>query len=133
MTTMKIELRNCQESAAAGQRSILALVELLKQVGLSEALESLASLSHRYGLSLADQRDLFACELSLKGADGAADQDVFRVLPSQGYLELVAAVAQDFGVETVVSHGWPILSVESRIPTVAEGAAPASAAPEDSQ
>ncbi len=125
-----IKLRNCAETAVAAEQSVLALVQVLAEAGLAESLESITGLSDRYGLGLTDERDFFRVELALGSASRAADEDVLRILPSQAYIELVAAVAVDCGRETVVSHGWPILSVESRVTTVAEGAAPATAAPE---
>lgn len=53
---------------------------------------------------------------------GAADGALHLVLkPSDRYLELVSAVAGDFGMACDLDvHGWPILSVVGRTPTVAE-------------
>lgn len=125
-----VTIRNCSDTAAAAQQSISALVDALSQPGLFEAFEDLASLSDRYGLGLTDERDLVRVELSLRSAGGAADDDVFRILPSEGYVELVAAIAMDCGGEAFVSHGWPILSVGVASQTVAEGVAAANATPE---
>ena len=131
MTTVAIKISHCALTMAAAEQSIDALAQALAGAGLLEALESLTRLSDRYGLGLTDERDLFRVELALRTAGGAADNDVLRVLPSEGYIKLVAAVAMDCGGETVVSHGWPILSVVSPKATVAEGVAAAhSATPE---
>ena len=129
-SVISMKLRNCPETAAAMQQSFHALSDAVENIRLSESVEDLASLCDRFGLPLTNESDLVRVELPLRAADRASDNYVFRILPGQRYVELVAAITRYCGGEAVVSHGWPILSVESRIPTVTEGAAPANAAPE---
>lgn len=68
-----------------------------------------------------DAVDLLFAEPVLSAADGALK---CALKPSQRYLELVAAVSRDRNVAFDLSgHGWPVLSIVSRISTVAEGVA----------
>lgn len=130
MSTLTVKIRQCALTMAAAEQSFDALHRALARAGLLEALEGLTGLSDRYGLGLTDECDLFRVEIALRTAGGAADHDILRILPSEGYIKLVAAVAMDCGGEAVVSHGWPILSVVSPNATVAEGVASANATPE---
>ena len=133
LCTMQLKLINCLETNAAMLQSFEALSEAVEQIRLLEPVEDCAGLCNRFGLPLTNESDLVRIEIPLRAADRASDDHIFRILPSQRYIELVAAIAGYCRGETVVSHGWPILSVVSRISTVAEGAVPANAAPEGSQ
>ncbi|MCH2238783.1 MAG: hypothetical protein MK060_12940 [Blastomonas sp.] len=133
MKTVSLSIRQCSLTLNACQQSIDALARAMSAAPLLEALEDLKGLSDRYGLGLTDERDLFRVEIALRTAGGAADHDILRILPSEGYIKLVAAVAMDCGGEAVVSHGWPILSVVGPKTTVAEGVASANATPEAAQ
>ena len=75
-----------------------------------------------------DRSGLFRCEAIDLSASGAGDLHSLRVMPDERYIELIAAVTIDGGpyVSGFV-HGWPILSVGSSIPTVAEAGSAASA------
>ncbi len=67
----------------------------------------------------ADRGDLFRIKSVASAADGA-----FKLIfePSDRYIKFVAAISRDGNVSADFDlHGWPILSVVSAQPTVAEG------------
>lgn len=126
----------------ASKSEMVSLHVSIRPVGLLEAIESVESLQAalRSG-KLADASlksiqsllDLASVDLSDLATFGA-DKLSLHFQPSERYLRCVTAMsARDVErhvVRVEFRHGWPILSVVSRIPTVTEGAAPSSAAPE---
>lgn len=56
----------------------------------------------------------------------AGELQGFEILPGDRYLELAGAVARHTDANIVLRHGWPILSVGSTPPTVAEAGDAAS-------
>ena len=127
---------------AASKSEMVSLHVSIRPTGLVEAIESVEALQNalRSG-KLADASlqgikallDLACVDLGDLATFGAEELSL-HLQPTEKYLRCVAAIAARDADRHVVRlefrHGWPILSVESRIPTVAEGAAPASAAPE---
>lgn len=68
-----------------------------------------------------DGSDLVVCEPIDLTATGATKLHTLKVAPSQRYNEIVSAIAAcGDGYGIFVSHGWPILSIGSRVPIVAE-------------
>jgi hypothetical protein len=113
------------DAATASLRSIGDV--LLSAGGPSKALAELFPDLFRTGLGESliehplDVGELLVVDV-IDGAAGRADKISLSVQPSDRYRELVAAVASDLNgrSDIVFSHGWPILSVGDRTPTVAE-------------
>ncbi len=70
--------------------------------------------------------DLFRCEAVNLPATGAGELHRLQILPGDGYLEFVAALASRVNGNIVFSHGWPILSVGVASSTVAKAGRVAS-------
>lgn len=129
----------------ASKSEMVSLHVSIRPAGLVEAIESVEALQKavRSG-ELADASlesikallDLAKVDLSDLATFGA-DKLSLHFQPTEQYLRCVAAIAardvERHVIRVKFRHGWPILSVESRFPTVAEGAAPANAAPEAGQ
>lgn len=129
----------------ASKSEMVSLHVSIRPAGLVEATESVEALQKavRSG-ELADASlesikallDLASVDLSDLATFGA-DKLSLHFQPTEQYLRCVAAIAardvERHVIRVEFRHGWPILSVESRFPTVAEGAAPANAAPEAAQ
>lgn len=81
-----------------------------------------------------DISDLLCVEM-VDGPALGTDKIGVRCEPDSRYLELVSAVASDGdgNLRLDFSHGWPILSVGGRTPTVAEAAGASSPGGEDCQ
>lgn len=96
--------------------SVVAAIEASPEL-LERLLESLLG-----SIVLGDDLSgLVRCEAIKGAAPRAGVLHGMGVLPDQRYLELVSAVvAQGDAHISSFSHGWPILSVVGRTPTVAE-------------
>ncbi len=67
---------------------------------------------------IADIDDLFLCE-PVNSATVGAHKVVFWIKPSKRYVEFVTAISRDGNLPLDFNfHGWPILSVGDRTPTV---------------
>lgn len=132
-------------SDVASKSRLGVLNVTIRPVGLVEAAESIQSLQAalRSGLlsdaaveSIKALFDLVSIDIG-DLATFRTDKLSIHLEPSKKYFGCVAALsardAERHMVRVEYSHAWPILSVVSRIPTVAEGAAPANAAPEGCQ
>lgn len=126
----------------ASKSDLVSLNITINPIGFFEAAQSIQALqtavqsgqlSDASVESIEALFNLASVDIGHLGAFRTDDMSI-HLEPSKQYIGCVAAiVARDaerhvVGVE--VSHGWPILSVVSRIPTVTEGAAPANATPE---
>lgn len=78
-----------------------------------------------------DAGDLFLVEPVVAFADGAAKDCRLQILPGEPFLEAVTALAVEReDVSLSFSHGWPILSVGDRTPTVDRKGRGASLSPD---
>lgn len=108
------------EGAVASFHSVRAALEHIPLnvfEGLTENILGLFVLGDHGG-------DLFVCEPVGLAAAGASELQGLKVSPSKRYNELVTAIAASghgYGIRVV--HGWPILSVDDRKPTVTEAGA----------
>lgn len=100
---------------------------------VADALSALGGASERIAEFFPGHSELGADCLDLilrkplnSAAPGATKFEAFKLDPSDRYLEFVAAVARDCHADTFFRHGWPILSVVARTPTVAEAGVAAS-------
>lgn len=66
-----------------------------------------------------DFSDLFVVE-PFTVTTNTADQIGLRCVPTKLYLDIVAAVQGKAGARCVFNHGWPVLSLGSVDPSVAE-------------
>lgn len=116
-----LTLTGVADNAVESIQSVLAAIE-----ATGSAPDGFDDLFARGGSDLAadlreDAVDLLFAKPVLRAADGALK---CTLKPSERYIELVAAVSRDRNVAFDLSgHGWPVLSVVSRISTVAEGVA----------
>lgn len=105
---------------AAPALSFLSVAAVV--VTLGDASESCARLSDEFAMAGDDTGNLFVAKPVLNPAGGALVAEGVKVHPSDRYLELVAAIANEAKARVVFSdHGWPILSVGEGSPTVTEG------------
>lgn len=99
--------------------------------GMSESLATLALVSGRvlqgeqsYAERLAglvETLDIFSIEDRVGPAPSAEIIEAFALAPSQGYLDLFAAIVRDgYACAEAAAHGWPILSLVGATASVAE-------------
>lgn len=109
------------DTAITSVESVLAALGPARQ---AETGERLAQFICSFLNGGGDDGNLFRGEFTGNAAGGAIELVGLKILPSERYLELVAAFAverEDVSLRLV--HGWPILSVGSvAAPTVAEAA-----------
>lgn len=64
------------------------------------------------------------------GSTDPTDRGRVWVVPSEAYEDLVSALAEHLGIDVFARrHGWPVLSVGGRNPTVTEGEGAGNALP----
>lgn len=102
--------------AAASFSSLAAAIEAVD--GVTDKLCGAGFSSFVLGHDLSG---LLRCEAVDSVAARAGELHGLRIVPDERYVELVAALTRDGNPYTSgFLHGWPILSVVGRTPTVAE-------------
>ena len=108
------------EVNAAGMRASLASVHAALPL-LSEATKRVFGDLLAFGIEPDERFDLVVAKPVDRAASIAGKAHIFELLPSDRYLELVAAIADECDAGPIdFSHGWPLLSVVSAFATVAE-------------
>ena len=98
---------------AASVASIAAALDVLPQ-GVADGFRE-------QFIALTESGDLFGGEAIGLAAGGAGELKCFEILPSDRYVELVAALAGAADAHPVrFTHGWPVLSVVESSAIVAE-------------
>jgi hypothetical protein len=125
-TCISLALPAGPDSIDAMQRSLDAVTLSLAAKGGETCLAGLQQLAR----SVIEAGYLFNIEFP----DGAtARTGVFLFQPVDWYLQWVAALARETGDTIAFDHGWPILSVGSRSPTVTEDQGAGNCSPDEQE
>lgn len=119
-----------QDATAGMAASVGSLSAALAEIGddlpdfLSDELRGFALCGSVGGHDLSD---LVVVEPADVAAGGACDVQRLKILPGNRYSEFVSAIAGRIDSHRVgVVHGWPVLSLGARTPSVTEAGSAAS-------